>query len=301
MLSHLARLAVLGAFAATATACSNGNGNALGFAGPPNNAGGSSGTFQSGGSGTALLRFIQGSPDYGKVDVCVDNLPFSLTTLTAVQYGGTTGLYAVTGGIAHTVSIYPTLGPGQIGLECPTAPGPYLGTNTIAITTISPGASARQTIVLGGRNAGGTLGLYVFGEPSFTTTPPMEAISHNAAPFFSAGKAFGVGFGTCSTTVTPCTVPSALAGAQGIAAPTKSAPNASVLNSSVTSALAAVPAGFYDGIGVAAAGTPVPITSVAALALVASQPYVIQLYALDAPAGGLNLLSVYEQTAGYGF
>ena len=69
MPSHIARLAVLGAFALAATACSNGNGSSLPFAGSPNSAGGTQGTFQSGGTSTALLRFIQGSPDYGKVDV----------------------------------------------------------------------------------------------------------------------------------------------------------------------------------------------------------------------------------------
>ena len=33
----------------------------------------------------------------------------------------------------------------------------------------------------------------------------------------------------------------------------------------------------------------------------AGQPYVIELYAIDAAAGGLNLVAVPELTLGYGF
>src|ERR1700736_2347451 len=96
MRSLLARLAVLGTFAVATAACSNGSGGALPFSGPPNNAGGSQGQFQSGSNGQALLRFIQGSPDTfsffggppasGTVDVCVDNIPFGVLNPT-VAYG----------------------------------------------------------------------------------------------------------------------------------------------------------------------------------------------------------------------
>jgi hypothetical protein len=71
-------------------------------------------------------------------------------------------------------------------------------------------------------------------------------------------------------------------------------------NSFVQSPLATIPAGFYDGIGVAA-GVPVPITSIAAPTPVAGQPYVVELYAIDGPAGGLNLVGFVEQTLGFGF
>ncbi|HWT06134.1 MAG TPA: hypothetical protein VN224_10290, partial [Xanthomonadales bacterium] len=198
MRSLLARLAVLGTFAVATAACSNGSGGALPFAGPPNNAGGSQGQFQSGSNGTALLRFIQGSPDIGVpsalgfVDVCVDNLPFGVLN-PAVGYGQASGLFAVGGGITHTVAVYPSQGGPNVGVECPTAPGPYLGVNSLLITTISPAVSARQTIVLGGSNPPGgpnTLGLFVFTEPSFAIAPAgNEVISHNAAPVFSTGKA----------------------------------------------------------------------------------------------------------------
>jgi|SRR5947209_3812744 len=310
MRSLLARLAVLGAFAAGVAACSNGSGGALPFAGPPNGAGGSSGQFQSGSNGSALLRFIQGSPDatFGgpaksSVDVCVDNLPFGVLN-PSVSYGQASGLYAIAGGISHTVAVYPTLPSGQQGLECPTAPGPYLGLSTILVTTVTPAVGTRQTIVLGGTNPSGgpnTLGLYVYTEPSFAITPAgNEVISHNAAPAYSTSKGTGVGFGYCTTTVTPCTVPTNLTGAQNLAKPTKSSPTATVNNGTVQSGINAVPAGFYDGTGVPA-GTVVPVTSVAAPNAAAGQPYVIELYAIDAAAGGLNLVPVVEQTLGFGF
>ena len=315
MRSLLARLAVLGAFAVVTAACSNGSGGALPFAGPPNNGGGSQGQFQSGSNSAALIRFIQGSPEQfftfggppksGTVDVCIDNLPLGVTG-PAIPYGQASGLYAIAGGITHTVAVYPTLGTTSVGLECPTAPGPYLGTSPILVTTIAPGTAgnnARQTIVLAGTlpPSPNTLGLYVFNEPSFAITPAgSEVISHNAAPTFSIGKPNGVGFGYCTTTVTPCTVPVNLTGAQAVAAPKKSGPLAPVPNGNVQSGINAVPAGFYDGLGVPA-GTVVPLTSIAAPNAVAGQPYVVQLYAIDALAGGLNLVAVPEQTLGFGF
>lgn len=308
MRSLLVRLAVLGAFAIGTAACSNGSGGALPFAGPPNAAGGSQGQFQSGGNSTALLRFIQGSPDFGKVDVCVDNLPFGVTSPQTNYGNASPTLYAVAGGISHTIAVYQASATStDAGLECPTAPGPYFGLSPILVTTISPGTTgnpARETIVLGGSNPPGgpnTLGLYVFGEPSFAIAPAgNEVISHNAAPAFSTGKANGVGFGQCTTTVTPCTVPVNLAGAQSVAAPKKSTPTAAVINGTVNSGINAIPAGFYDGAGVPA-GTVVPITSIAAPNQLAGQPYVIDLYAIDAPAGGLNIIALQEQTLGFGF
>jgi hypothetical protein len=61
-----------------------------------------------------------------------------------------------------------------------------------------------------------------------------------------------------------------------------------------------MPAAFYDGLGVAG-GTPVPVTTIAAPAAANGQTYVVQLYAVDAAAGGLGLVGVVEQSVGYGF
>lgn len=219
------------------------------------------------------------------IDICIDSLPFGVTA-PSVSYGSaSSSLFAVAGGISHTVAVYPFSGASQAGLECPTAPGPYITKALISVTTISPGVGSnplRETIVLGGRAATGTLGLYVSGEPSFTTMPPTEAISHNAAPAFSIGKANGVGFGYTPSSGVPTTLP----GAGNVPAPAASIVGAAVINTSVISPIAAIPAAFYDGIGVAS-GTVVPITTVPAPAAIAGQPYVVQLYAIDGAGGTL--------------
>jgi hypothetical protein len=299
MRSLLARLAALGTFAVLVSACSGGNATSLPFAGPPNNAGGSPGTVQTAANNLSVLRFIQGSPQFGAVDVCVDNLPFGVTSPQRT-YGQTTALYEIPGGIAHTIAVYPGLAGAAAGNECSTAPGPYLGTSAIKFTTLTPATvNNRVTIVLGG--TGATLGLYAFTEPSFAIAPAgNEVISHNAAPAFSTGKT--VGFGICTTTAIPCATAVALAGATNLAKPTASTATATTANatSMAVSPLTTIPAGFYDGIGVAA-GIPVPITSITAPGAVAGQPYVVQLYAYDGPAGGLNLIGLVEQTLGYGF
>jgi hypothetical protein len=298
MRSLLARLAVLGAFAVSMSACSGGSGTSLPFAGPPNGAGGVPGTFQSGSNGQLLLHFIQGSPD---------NQPYALIGGSA-NYGNALGLFEVAGGgITHTITVFPGIVPAnQAGVECATAPGPYLGTSPIAVATLATagGSNLRWTVVLGGTKASGTLGLYVYGEPTWAIPPGGSAvISHNAAPAFSLGPPLrGVGFGICTTTVTPCVTATVLTGAGNIAKPNPTGVGpATTVNGNVQSGgINAIPAGFYDGAGVAA-GTPVPITSVAAPNAVAGQPYVVTQYAFDGPAGGLNLVSFVEQTLGFGF
>ncbi len=277
MRSLLARFAVLGAFAVTMTACGGGNGTSLPFAGPPNSAGGSGGLLQSGSNGTALVRIVDGSPDAAaaNIDICIDQTAFNINQPT-VGYGKASfALYGIAGGISHTVAVYTSLPAAQVpGSECPTAPGPYFGSSALAVTTITPGVSTRMTVLLGGTAAAKTFGLYVFNEPTFPIAPTTaEVISHNAAPTFSTGKTNGVGFGTCSTTVAPCAVAVALPGAAGVPVAKVSAAVAAVTNSTVTSSLGTIPAGFYDGIGVAA-GSPVPVTSVASPSAAGGQPYV---------------------------
>ncbi|MDQ2991490.1 MAG: hypothetical protein M3R30_01560, partial [Candidatus Eremiobacteraeota bacterium] len=276
---HIVRSAALVAFTIATAACSGGPGGALPFVGPPNGSGGSPGTFQPGANSTALIRFIQGSPDYGAVDICIDDLPINITQPT-VSYGSSSQLFAVAGGISHTVAVYPSLpDPALAGLECATAPGPYITNSPIAVTTISPGTagnSGRESIVLGGTLAGGTRGIYVYGDPTFAGAPVADvSIAHNAAPRFSAALAMHtIGFGYVPVAGAPTNLP----GAQGLVAPIASIATAASINGYVESSFPVVPASFYDGAGVLA-GTVVPITTVAAPSPIAGQPYVIQLYA----------------------
>jgi hypothetical protein len=302
-----------------------GSGASLPVGGPPNQAGGVPGQFQSGSNGSALIRFVNGSPDYANVDVCIDNIQFSGgLTLPVAAYGKAAAggsssqntLVAVAGGITHTIAVYPSLGTPTLtnqgaGAECPTAPGPYFGTGAIAYTTLPAAANTRTTVVLGGTAAAKNLGLYVFTDPVFFTSPTTaSAYWHNAAPNYTATTPNkGVGFGQCTTTVTPCAAAVGLPGASNVPVGTRSggpgAPvatiNAAVLNNqSAQALLTSVPPGFYDGAGVLA-GSPVPVTSVATPALAAGQAPVYELIAFDAPAGGLNLLVIPEQSNGYGF
>ena len=307
MRSLLVRLAIAAVLLVPMTACSNGSGTSLPYAGPPNAAGGQNGgIYQSGANGQALLRVVNGSPDTSatSIDVCVDQTPL-LNTSPSLAYGHASAtLYSVPAGIGHTVSVYTTMTPGPgttAGSQCATAPGPYFGASAIAFTTYSPAANTRETIVLGGTAASGTLGLYVYNDPTFVVQPTTaEAISHNAAPAYSKTQTHGVGFGQCTITVTPCATAVALAGASAVAAPKVSAPAEAVSNSAETSSIGTIPAGFYDGAGVTS-GTPAPITSVSAPATIAGQPYIVQLYAVDAAAGGLNVVAFTEQSTGYGY
>ena len=317
MRSLLARLAVLGALAVSMSACGGGTGTSLPYAGGPNNGGGQSGTIQTGSNGLALLRFIQGSPDVatvanpsGAVDVCIDQSPLGSLGGSS-QYGKPLGtntgtLTTVPAGIGHTIATYPSLGNGAGGFgtsgsECATAPGPYFGISPLAVTTVVPAINGRLTIVLAGTKATNTFGYYVFTEPTFAVAPAgNEIISHNAAPAFSSLSGGHVGFGTCSTTVTPCVTPATLVGAGDIAATRIATVGSATTTSAITSPLSVIPAGFYDGIGVPA-GTVAPITSIAAPSAAAGQPYIIDLYAIDGPAGGLNLVGFPEQALGFGF
>jgi hypothetical protein len=271
-------------------------------------------TFASGANGQALLRFIQGSPDVpgtnGTVDVCVDQKPFGLIggaasygrPATSIANSGT--LVSIPAGIGHTISVFMTVAgmPGQfVGGECATAPGPYLGQQPLVITTITPAVNSRWTIVLGGTHATNTFGLYAFIEPSFSIAPAgNEVISHNAAPAYSLAHGGHVGFGTCSASTVPCATAATLIGAGYLSPPRIAGVRSAMTIAAVTSPLPTIPAGFYDGIGVPS-GTVAPVTASSAPSSVAGQPYVIDLYSIDAPASGLGLVSVTEQTLGYGF
>jgi len=296
------RLVPLAALLVAAGGCASfGSGTSLPFASTSNGGGGSTGTHSPGGTTTALLRFVQGSPDFGSVDVCVDNETFAPAT-PSTAYGSASPLFSTPGGITETIAVYPSTGEfgGGPGVECPTAPGPYLGTSPIAVTTIAPGKTGnprRETIVLGGTAASGTLGFYIFGEPSFATAVTgSEAISHNGAPAFSATTPNqSIGFGE----VPPSGPQVDLAGAQSVPAPTKAATSSAAINPAVVSPIATPPTSFYDGIGMPSGGV-VPVGTASAPAAVAG-PYVVQLYAIDAPGGSLGLVAVAEQTTGFGF
>jgi hypothetical protein len=299
MRSLLARLAVLGVFAVSVSACSSGHDSSLPVAGPPNNNGGTISNLQTGANGTALIRFVQGSPDVGQVDVCIDQT--TATAATKVAFKGST-LIGVAGGIPHIVSVYAASG----GSECATAPGPFTsagsstGTSPIAFTSFTPAVNTRTLVALAGR-AGTTLGLYAWISPTFANVPTgPEAIAYNAAPTFG-----NVGFGYL---LTATSTPTNLTGATNLAAPkpgTSTSITPAATTFSVTAPLPGVPASFFVGKGVTT-GTVVPIKTVAAITPAAGQAYVVDLIAVDSAVtptstAPLDVVQVIEATTGYGF
>jgi hypothetical protein len=298
MRSPLARLVALGAFAVSIAACSNGNGSTLPFAGPPNNAGGNNGSFQSGGSGIALLRFVQGAPDIGAVDVCIDQSPS--TALSNLKYKAVSSApLSVTAGIPHTIAVYavPAAGPGT---ECATAPGSFSNagvlTAPLATTTWNAGVNARGYFVLGGR-VGLNLGLYfsVFSTPFLIAPTSPQAIAINGSPAF--GRA---GLGYALTTGGPV---ANIPGAGNLAAPARSSPTGTVATTgaSVLAALPAQPAQFAVGKGVTT-GTIVPLATQTAATGPAGSTYVALVVSVDsATPAGVDVVSAFEPTAGIGF
>ncbi len=298
MRSLLARLAVLGAFAVSVSACSNGvGGTSLPFAGPPNNAGGNTGLLQSGANGSALLRFVQGSPDIGAVDVCIDQASVGGASSTQIKFKGySLSPFVLPSGIAHTVAVYPasTFAGTSPGEECATAPGPFFGTSAIAVTTLSPAVNTRSYLVLGGR-AGSTLGLYYYPAPATFVNPPTtpEAQAFDASPTFGkVGIAYSLPPAGALTNLV-----------SSLNAPTKSKPTETVTTagSSAVTPLPGQPNSFYVGKPVAA-GTVVPLVTESAAPLSTGGTYVADVFSIDSTnAVGVDIISVPEPTIGYGF
>jgi hypothetical protein len=294
MRSLLARLAVVSALAVSVSACSNGTGGtSLPFSGPPNNAGGNTGLLQSGATGSALLRFVHGAPDIGTVDICVDQASVGGSVSTKIAFKGfTLSPVVIPSGIAHTVTVYtvPTTGAGT---ECATAPGPYFGNAAVATTTLNAAANTRNYIVLGGRS-GSTLGLYYYPAATTFVNPPTtpEAQGFNASPTF--GKV-GLGYipsgGAATTLFSSLTAP----------APSKVAATVTTAGSFGLAPLPAQPTSFYVGKPVAS-GTVVPLTTQPAAALITGSTYVADVFSIDSTnAAGVDVVSISEQTTGYGF
>lgn len=289
--NFLVRLGVSAALAVSASACGNGNATSLPFAGP-SNGGGNPGIIQSGGTGQALFRFVQGSPDVGKVDICVDQeSPGGLNSTSVAYKGSTLTPIALASGISHTIAVYPvpTTGPGT---ECSTSPGPYFGTPALAISVFTLSANSRNYFVLGGRT-GSTLGLYYYPGPTSFVNPPSaaEAQVFNASPTFGkVGTAYVVG--GVVTNMLPSLNP-----------PVPSKPTATVTTAGSfgLAALPDRPDSFAAGKPVLS-GTVVPLVVEPASGQVTGTTYVASVFTVDSTnAAGLDIVSFTEPVIGYGF
>ncbi|HZO94787.1 MAG TPA: hypothetical protein VFB22_13670 [Candidatus Baltobacteraceae bacterium] len=265
-------------------------GTSLPYAGPPNNAGGGSGSNVPAGTGSALIRFVQGSVGYASVDVCVDQLPLAYTG-SSVAYSHASALYAVSGGngSAHVISVYaPTAGTAP-GSECATAPGPYFGEAPIAYTVLSPPASttgSRLTVVLGGRGTA-TSALYVFAEPDFAAVPAgIQAVAHNVAE----GEPLTFGYLSASgDTPIPGETSVPIAKPSGTTAVVNQATGPSLLPTQPSSPLTFTAQAYVEP-------TPAEVSVGAP-----SSPATYELYAVNGANNFLSLIAVQETTTGYGF
>jgi len=276
--------------AVTLAGCTAG-GSSLPYAGPPNNAGGGSGTNVPSGTGSAVIRFVQGSPAYGTVVVCVDQLPLAYTQ-SGVPYGTASGLFAVSGGSgsAHVVSVYAPTPGVPMGSQCATAPGPYFGQPAIASTVVSPPAStagSRLTVVLGGTTAG-AVALYVFAEPDFAVVPSgIQAVAHNTA----VGGPVIFSYMTASG-------PTVIPGEDAVPLAKKSGTTAVVNQPAGPSLLPVQPSSpltFEAGMYVDPTHTAVTVGP-------PSSPATYELYAIASTnMNGIGLVVVQETTTGLGF
>ncbi len=140
---------------------------------------GTSGNPFTPGGGSAKLRFFNGSPDAGAVDVFIDSTAQFNTPTTPINYGGGTGYLVNLKAGSHTIVIY------QHGND--TGSGIYS-------TTIAVNNGSKYSIVLAGEQhprytSTPTLGVLLFAEQPYNTPGGGAAVNfHNAAP---ETKSFG--------------------------------------------------------------------------------------------------------------
>jgi uncharacterized protein DUF4397 len=140
----------------------------------------------------SAIRFINGSPNLGKVDVYINGTG-SAASATALDYGIATTLSFVNSQ-SYTVTVTPAGNKATTSLACVT---PSLGANT------------RYTVVIAGESGGtgnAVLQCQVFPETIYSLPAgSFQLALHNASPalgalFPSSGSPNGVGFGLFSIT-----------------------------------------------------------------------------------------------------
>jgi len=263
------------------------------------------------------IRFVQGSPDYANVDVCVDNLAFGnhgadrcLQPRVRVVRRCRAAFFG------HIVSVLsePRAPPSAVqGVECATAPGPFFGTPAIGGDgrfrppgQRAPHSTARADSCLwagtGPRKSIRPSGLYVYTDPVLPSSRRWHrnAISHNAAPAFQRDNPdplvnrLRIWFGE------PDRDPGrALRRDENIVG---TPPICEFGNLELAGHLAtAQRAGGVLRRPRGGKRYPRPAHHHRRTGAANGQSYVVQLYAVDAAAGGLGLVGVVEQSVGYGF
>jgi hypothetical protein len=298
MRSLISRLVALSVVAVAVAGCAGSSGTALPVAGAPNTGQLGAGQPVTNANGVGALRFLHGSPDAGKVDLCVNGSVLA----SAVAYKSFSAYKIVPAGVPYSV-IVTAAGNGCSVTNA--APAIFTG-------SVIPAANTRTTVVVAGSVANSNVKVLTFaaGAAPIVVGSPQVIIS-NASPtagsvavgYFNATLGTGATALSASLAVGSASTTTAL---PGIA----SNPAAGIAFYYGTTAATTTPlASLYAGTLPAA---PVPSAATASTADAkntysqipfAPNDVLLNAFAIDAAAGGTSkaiFVATYDPTT-YGF
>lgn len=174
MRSLFPRLAALSVFAVAIAGCGGSSGTALPAVGSPNNGQASTNQFVANSSGTGAVRFLNGSPDAGNVDICFDRK----VVVANLGYRAFSSFSIVPSGIAHTLVVT------AAGTGCAQVSAFFNG-------VVTPGVNLRNTIVLAGTVAKGDVQVLPFAAPPSPAAGLPQVWFGNASPTSPASLVLG--------------------------------------------------------------------------------------------------------------
>ena len=131
-------------------------------------------------TGTAVVRFVAGSPDIGTTtapgnfDVYVDGV----LLLSQLPYSAVTPYYLISGGVTHKIEF--------------DTPGTTTAIVPAVTTPVLSGANKQITVVLAGTAAKNNVQMQLFSEPAYTSTTLQGAVNfHHSAPSYASNIDWG--------------------------------------------------------------------------------------------------------------
>ncbi len=205
MRSLFSRVAALSVMAVSVAGCAGSNGTALPPGGPFTGSGGAQGNIVSNSTGTAAVRFVNGSPDAGAIDLCVDG---SIVVANSAYKAVSTFYTTLAGAVAHSLTVYVHSAANVANGACS---GTILKTASgiPQVTSFTPASNVRTTVVLAGTKAASTLSLVTAAAPALNLSTPIgpgglfiAASPANAALAFGSFNATtGIGAAASSASV----------------------------------------------------------------------------------------------------
>lgn len=310
MRSFITRLATVGIIAMAVSGCSGSSSSLSPSGNVPGTNGQSQGVVNNAGNGgNALLRLVHGSPDLGPVDICLDNqqVAFAAPYKTIVQFSTFVGTHALiinqAGGGCRPVAFKPAV-PASAG---PPATAAVPAVAATIIGSVAAAANTRYSVVVAGsfkNGVGSTLAVVPFTDPALPSAGQAQVVFHNASPAAGASIALGAfpitpQGGSLPGQFTPAVAYKALATYPAL--PGFASDIAQQIGFSGATTVGGVPtATLYPGSIPAAPGPNANVAtkpSYTGNVLPAGNDQVLQIYAVDAPAGGTTpfiLLGAYD-------